>query len=131
MFTGGFLLRFIARWAAATIAIWIVGWLLHPHIEVQDFATAIWAGLALGLLNSLVRPILIFFTLPATIFTFGLFILVINAFLLYLVEQLVDGVVIESLGWTFLGALLISMISALLYHFLGPEGPRVRIEVRR
>lgn len=127
----GFLLKLIARWAAGTVAIWAVGWLLQPHIAVQDFATAIWAGLALGLLNALLRPILVFFTLPATIFTFGLFLLVINAFILFLVGQLVEGVTIDGFGWAFLGALLISVLSALLYKFIGPEGPRVRIEIRR
>ncbi len=131
MFREAFLLRLIARWAAGTVAIWAVGWLLHPHIQVQDFATAIWAGLALGLLNALLRPILVFFTLPATIFTFGLFLLVINAFILVLVGQLVAGVTIDGFGWAFLGALLISIISAFLYNLIGPEGPRVHIELRR
>ena len=127
----GFLLKLMARWAAGTVAIWAVGWLLQPHIAVQDFATAIWAGLALGLLNALLRPILVFFTLPATVFTFGLFLLVINAFILFLVGQLVEGVTIDGFGWAFLGALLISIISALLYNLIGPEGPRVRIEIKR
>lgn len=131
MFSEAFLLRLIARWAAGTVAIWAVGWLLHPHIQVQDFATAIWAGLALGLLNALLRPILVFFTLPATIFTFGLFLLAINAFILVLVGQLVAGVTIDGFGWALLGALLISIISALLYNLIGPEGSRVHIEIRR
>ena len=127
----GFLLKLIARWAAGTVAIWAVGWLLQPHIQVQDFATAIWAGLALGLLNALLRPLLVFLTLPATLFTFGLFLLLINAFILYLVDQLVEGITIDGFGWAFLGALLISMISALLYNLIGPEGSRIRIEVKR
>jgi putative membrane protein len=127
----GFFLKLIARWATGTVAIWAVGWLLQPHIRVQDFATAIWAGLALGLFNALLRPILVFFTLPATLFTFGLFLLVINAFILYLVDELVEGVTIDGFGWAFLGALLISLISSLLYNFIGPEGSRIRIEIRR
>jgi putative membrane protein len=98
---------------------------------VEDFATAIWAGLALGLLNAVLRPILVFFTLPATVITLGLFLLVINAFILYLVGALVAGVEIHGFGWAFLGALLISMISTLLYQFIGPEGSRVRIEIKR
>lgn len=124
------LLRLIARWIAGTLAIYAVAWLL-PGIEVEDFATAIWAGLALGLLNAVLRPILVFFTLPATVITLGLFLLVINAFILYLVGALVAGVEIHGFGWAFLGALLISMISTLLYQFIGPEGSRVRIEIKR
>ena len=131
MFEKGFLLKLIARWAAGTVAIGAVGWLLQPHIEVQDFATAVWAGLALGLFNALLRPILVFLTLPATIFTFGLFLLFINAFILYLVDQLVEGVTIDSFGWAFFGALLISLMSALLYNFIGPDGSRIRIEIKR
>lgn len=130
-FGEGFLLKLIARWAAGSVAIWAVGWLLQPHIQVQDFTTAIWAGLALGLLNALLRPLLVFLTLPVTMFTFGLFLLVVNAFILYLVDQLIDGITIDGFGWAFLGALLISMISALLYNFIGPEGSRIRIEVKR
>lgn len=124
-------LRLIARWVAATLAIYAVGVLLHPHIRVQDFATAIWAGLALGLLNAVLRPVLVFFTLPATIVTLGLFLLVINAFILYLVGALIPGVVIETFGWAFLGALLISIVSALLYAFIGPNRQHIHIEIRR
>ncbi len=129
---GNFLTRLIARWVVATLSIWAVGWLLQPHIEVRDFATAIWAGLALGLLNALLRPLLILLTLPATILTLGLFLLVINAFIFVLVDELVEGIMIAGFGWAFLGALLISILSALLNRFLAPEdSTRVRIEIRR
>ncbi len=126
----GKLLKFLARWIAGTLAIYIVAWVL-PGIEVQDFATAIWAGLALGLLNAFLRPLLIFFTLPATIVTLGLFILVINAFILYLVGALVSGVEIHGFGWALLGALLISLLSSFFYYLIGPEEYRVRVEIKR
>ncbi len=124
------LLAFFARWVAGTLAIYAVAWLL-PGIVVEDFAAAIWAGLALGLLNAFLRPLLIFFTLPATIVTLGLFILVINAFILYLVGELVAGVEIRGFGSAFLGALLISLLSSVLYALIGPEEYRVRVELRR
>ncbi len=124
------LMRFFARWVAGTLAIYAVAWLL-PGIVVEDFAAAIWAGLALGLLNAFLRPLLIFFTLPATIVTLGLFLLVINAFILYLVGELVAGVEIRGFGSAFLGALLISILSSVLYALIGPEEYRVRVELRR
>jgi len=124
------LLRFLARWVAGTLAIYVVGWIL-PGIDVEDFATAIWAGLALGLLNAFLKPLLVFLTLPATLVTLGLFLLVINAFILYLVGELVPGVEIRGFGWAFLGALLISLLSSLLYALVSPEEHNVRVEVRR
>lgn len=122
-------MRFVARWVAGTLAIYAVAWLL-PGIEIRSFAAAIWAGLALGLLNAFLRPILIFFTLPATIVTLGLFLLVINAFILYLVGELVSGVEIHGFGSAFLGALLISVLSSLFYYLISPDEYRIRVEVK-
>ena len=124
------ILKFIARWIAATVAIYIVGWML-PGITVEDFSTAILAGLALGFLNAILRPLLIVFTMPATILSLGLFILVINAFLLYLVGELVPGVYISGFGSAFFGALLISLFSGLINLFLYPEDRKLRFEFKR
>ncbi|MFN4218643.1 MAG: phage holin family protein, partial [Candidatus Bipolaricaulia bacterium] len=75
-------------------------------------------GLVLGLLNALLRPIIIFLTLPATLITFGLFLIVINAGMLWIANMLVAAFVIEGFGWALLGALLISIVSTLLYALL-------------
>jgi len=88
------------------------------------------AGLALGFLNAFVRPIIIFLTLPATIFSLGLFILVINALMLYLVGVM-EIMQVDSFGWAFLGALLISIISSVLNGLIFPEDRKVRVEIRR
>lgn len=124
------LLRLVARWVVCTLAIYIVAWLL-PGIMADDFATVIWAGLALGLLNAVLRPLLVLFTLPVTVLTLGLFLLVINAFILHLVGALVPGIAIAHFGWAVLGAFLISVISSVLYAVLGPSRRRIHIEFRR
>ena len=83
--------------------------------EPPKFVTIILAGLILGLLNALVRPIVIVLTLPATLFTFGLFIFVINAFMLWLTSYFIgSSFEFNSFGWVLLASLLISIVSALL-----------------
>jgi putative membrane protein len=125
------LLRWLARWVAGTLSIYLVGAVLQGPIVVNDFAAAIWAGLALGLLNTFIRPVLVVFTLPATILTLGLFMLVINAFILLLVDSLVAGIEIAGFGWALLGALLISVFSAIITAVLDPTRRGVHIEIRR
>jgi len=117
----GILMRFVIRWVVATAAVAVTTWLLHPHIRIEGadyLSTVILVGLVLGLLNALLRPIVIFLTLPATLVTFGLFLLVINAGMLWLTDMLVSAFVIESFGWALLGALLISIVSMILYAIL-------------
>lgn len=123
-------MKFIGRWIVATIAIYAVAWSL-PGIFIDDFSTAILAGLALGLLNAILRPILITFTLPVTILSLGLFILVINAFILYLVGELINEVRIENFGTAILGALFISLFSSFLNFFIFPEDRKIRFQVTR
>jgi len=110
----GLLLNLIVRWVISTFAIYGVAWLLAPHIQVENFQSAIGAGLALGLINAVVRPIVVVLTLPVTVLSLGLFLLVVNAFMLWLVDELVAGFEVESFGWAILGSILISLISTLL-----------------
>lgn len=117
----GILMRFVIRWVVSTAAVAVATWLLNPHIRIEGadyLSTVILVGLVLGLLNALLRPIIIFLTLPATLITFGLFLIVINAGMLWLTDMLVPAFVIESFGWALLGALLISIVSMILYAIL-------------
>lgn len=117
----GIILRFIIRWVVSTAAVAVTTWLLQPHIRIEGadyLSTVVLVGLVLGLLNALVRPIIIFLTLPATLVTLGLFLIVINAGILWLTTILVPAFVIESFGWALLGALLISIVSMILHAVL-------------
>lgn len=85
--------------------------LLLPTIYVRDFKVALIAALVLGLVNTLVRPILILLTLPVTILTLGLFILIINGVMFWVVANFVRGFHVAGFGTALLGALLYSLIS--------------------
>nr|BAL59722.1 hypothetical conserved protein [Candidatus Acetothermum autotrophicum] len=117
----GLLMRFVIRWVVSTAAVAVVTWLLQPHIRIEGadyLSTVILVGLVLGLLNALLRPIVIFLTLPATLITFGLFLIVINAGMLWLTDLLVPAFAIDHFGWALLGALLISIVSMILHAIL-------------
>jgi len=111
--------KFLVRWLATALAIGLVGRIV-PGIEVDGAWAAIVAALLLGLVNAVLRPILIFLTLPITIVTFGLFALVVNGAMLALVTALVAGVRVAGFGTAIVGALLISLVSGLLAWVLGP-----------
>lgn len=85
-----------------------------PGIHIDSFLTACIAALVLGVLNVLVRPVLIVLTLPVTILTLGIFIFIINASLFLFVASFVDGFVVESFWAALFGSLLTSIISSLL-----------------
>jgi len=95
----------------------VVGLLLYvvaklvPGMEVDGLGHALLAGLVLGIVNALVRPLLVFLSLPITVLTLGLFLLVINAFLLRLTAALVPGLHVKSFVAALLGALLLSVLS--------------------
>lgn len=126
------LVRFIARWVVGTVAIYATAWLI-PAIEVTNFSTAVWAGLIFGLLNALVRPVLILFTLPAHIFTLGLSLFFINVLMLYVTTELVPGAGfrIHGFGWLLLGSIVISLISAFVQSLIGPGGPKLHVRIER
>jgi putative membrane protein len=87
---------------------------LVPGLHLDRLSTAIWAALVLGLVNTFIRPILSFFTLPLQLLTLGLFTLVINALMLLLTSKLVPGFFIQSFSSAIIGALVLSIISIIL-----------------
>jgi len=109
--------HFLIRWFVLTLAIFIVANLFHL-IYIENFTALILASLILGILNAIVRPILIFLTLPINILSLGFFILVINAFLLFFVSRVVGGFEIASFWKAFWAALMITVISAVLNHLV-------------
>jgi putative membrane protein len=111
---------FLFRWLTTVLAIGVVAYLV-PGMRVDGPWAAIVAALVLGFVNAVLRPILIFLTLPITILTFGLFALVINGAMLALVAALVPGVQLASFGAAVVAALLISLVSSLLSWVLLPR----------
>jgi putative membrane protein len=100
----------LARWAVNAAALLLVAY-LYPGVTVESFLAALIAALVLGLVNAVIRPILIILTLPATLLTLGLFIFVINALLFWFVAEIVQGFRVTGFGAALLGSILYSVIT--------------------
>ena len=100
----------IIRWILNTLALLFVVNVV-PGFVYRGWVSLAIAAAVLGLLNAIVRPILWFITLPITVLTLGLFLLVLNAIMLELTAWLVPGFGIEGFGWAILGALVLSIVS--------------------
>jgi putative membrane protein len=101
---------FLVQIVVVGLLLYVVAWIV-PGISVDGVGHALIAGLVLGIINALVRPVLVFLTLPITIVTLGLFLLVINALMLKLAAAIVPGLKVRGFGAALLGALLLSIFS--------------------
>jgi putative membrane protein len=111
-------MELILVWILNAVALLIVAYVL-PGISVASFGSALIAALVLGLLNTLVKPVLILLTLPITIVTLGLFLLVLNALVFWLAGSILKGFQVNGFWWALLGALVYSIVSGLLSRLLG------------
>jgi putative membrane protein len=118
---------FILRAVIAALGLWLATRVV-PGLTIDTPQTLLLAGLLLGVVNAIVRPIAIFMTLPATILTLGLFLLVINGAMLALVAWILPGFKIATFWVALLGAIIVSIVSWLGSRFIGPRG---KIEVLR
>jgi putative membrane protein len=103
-------MRLVLTWIINAAALFAVPYLMHS-VSVTSIGAALVAALLLGLVNTLVRPLLLLLTLPVTVLSLGLFIFVINGFMFWLVAKVVDGFHVDSFGYAILAALLYSVIS--------------------
>ena len=103
----------LLMWLINALAVYATASLLGG-IYVKSFWAALLVALVLGLINAIVKPILVFFSIPFIIVTLGLFLLVINALLLMLAAAIVDGFAVDSFLWAALGSLVISLVSWML-----------------
>ncbi|MCK6649190.1 MAG: phage holin family protein [Bacteroidia bacterium] len=108
-------MRFIIQLIISTLAVLISSFLL-PGVEVQDnnIFTAIIVAAVLAFLNAVVKPIMIVLTIPVTFFTFGLFLLVINALMIILAAKLVDGFRVDGFWWALLFSFILSIVTSIL-----------------
>ncbi len=117
----GLLLRLLV----VAFGLWLAAALV-PGIEVQGLWTLLGAALLLGIVNAVVRPLLVILTLPITLLTLGLFLLVINAAMLGLVAWMFDSFTISGFWPALFGAIVVSLTGWFASYFIGPRG---RIEV--
>ena len=118
----------LAAMALNLLIVWLINALallalpyLVPSVQVDSFYTALIAALILGLVNTLIRPLVVLLTLPATVLTLGLFIFVINGLLFWFVGSILQGFVVASFWSGVLGALLYTIVAWLLAALLLPE----------
>jgi putative membrane protein len=121
----GFLLRIVVYTLALLVAAHVV-----PGIRLDGLMSAVVAGLLLGVVNAIVRPVLVLLTFPITLLTLGLFLLVLNAFCLWLVSAFVPGFHVAGFWPAFWGALLVSVVSWILTALISDSG-RVQVIDRR
>lgn len=110
-------MELILVWILNAVALLVVAYVL-PGITVASFGSALIAALVLGLLNTLVKPVLILLTLPITIVTLGLFLLVLNALVFWFVGSVLKGFQVNGFWWALLGAFVYSVVSGLLSRLL-------------
>ncbi len=119
----------IVRTLIIALGLWVAG-LLIPGIHTQGVASLLFAAIALGLLYALVRPLVVLLTLPVTLLTLGLFLLVVNAAMLKLADWFVSGFAVDGFFSAVFGSIVVSLVSWAASSFIGPQG-RYEVIVRR
>jgi len=112
-----YMLELLATWLVNAIVIIIAAQLL-PGVHVAAFTTALLAALVLGVINAILKPILVLLTLPINLLTLGLFTFVINALLILLAAHIVTGFHVDNFWWALLFSLIVSLIHSVLNMFV-------------
>ena len=119
----------ITRWIANALALLIITQIPHIGVNLKSYDAGAWAtlamaGIAIGLVNALIRPVVMFFGKPINCLTFGLFGLLVNAGLFYLVGNFVPGFAVEGFLPALIGSIAMGAISGLLSFLLKDRGDR-------
>ena len=106
-------MKTLARWLLLAAALLLVAH-VYPGVTVGSFGSAMVAALVLGLLNTLLRPILVLLTLPVTLLTLGLFLFVINALMFYFAASVLEGFHVNGFGAALIGSLIYSLCGVVI-----------------
>ena len=106
-------MNFLIKLFLSAISVMLASYLL-PGIEVTDFLSALFFAALLALLNATIKPLLIIFTLPLTVFTLGLFLLVINAVVILMVDDFIPGVQVDGFWWALIFSLILTIMTSML-----------------
>ena len=112
---------FLIRLAISAFSLWVAQALIGG-IQIDGAGTLILAALLLGVVNAVVRPVLVILTFPLTILTLGLFLFVVNAAMLGLVAALLPGMHVAGFGAALLGSIVVSLVSWAASSWIGPSG---------
>ena len=106
-------MKLIAKWLLSAAALLAVAY-LYSGVQIQSYSSALIAALVIGLLNSVLRPILVILTLPVTVVTLGLFLFVINALMFWAAASLLAGFNVSGFGAALIGSLIYSVLSIVI-----------------
>lgn len=113
------MMRFITRWFVCSLGLWIAAGLLGERIAVQNsVGVIIISGLVLAIINTFIKPIVIILSLPAILFSLGLFMIVINGLMVYLASQLYGGLYVKSFASAMLAGVVIGLVNYLVSTIL-------------
>jgi putative membrane protein len=105
------ILNIIIHWLVTAAAFLVTAYLL-PGVTVTTFGSAFIAAGILGIINAVIRPILVFLTLPITVVTMGLFLFVLNALIIMAVSYVVDGFSVDNFWWALLFSIILSLVNS-------------------
>lgn len=111
------MMKFITKAITTSLAVIFAAYMLRG-VHVKDTLTAMIVAVVLGLLNSFVKPVLIALTIPITIVTLGLFLLVINVLIVYWASEIVTGFKVDGWGWALLFSLIVSFVSSIIERLI-------------
>jgi putative membrane protein len=111
-------MQFITNILVTSIAVLIVAYLL-PGVNVNTFTTALLVALVLAFMNAIVKPILTVLTIPITVLSLGLFLIVINGLIIILTDKLVDGFEVRGFWWALLFSFILSITTGILNVIIG------------
>jgi putative membrane protein len=111
-------MQFLIKILVSALAIYLVA-LIMPHVQIDDQLTVLLVALVLAFLDAIVKPLLTILTIPITIFTFGFFLLAINAFIILIATRLVPGFHVDGFWWALWFSLVLSITNGFLNNALG------------
>ena len=115
------IIEFLAHWGVIALSLWVAGFIFHG-ISFADKRSLVISALLLGLANAIIRPVVIVLTIPLTIFTFGFFLLVINAMMMLLVSSVVPGFKVNGFWTAFFASIFIAVLSFFMGLFIFQSG---------
>lgn len=119
----GFWSFFLLRWFVGSLGIWIAAGILGDKIDYQDsFQVVVFSGLILAIVNTLIKPVLVFLTFPFILLSLGLFMIVINGLVLVIASSLYGPLHVESFGYAMLAGMIIGLVNYLVVTILENPG---------
>lgn len=122
------LVPFLIHWAITAVSLWVAS-KIFKGLQFDGVGSLVISSLLLGFVNAVVRPLLVFFTLPLTLVTFGLFLLVINALMMLLVAWLVKGFRVSGFWTAFFASIFVSVLSLVIGAIVSTHDPGAEIQM--